>query len=84
MDTTLTRGLHDLFVQLGLPADEASIRRFITRHRPLADSLRLPDAPFWTDAQAAFLREAWRADAEWTQVVDTLNAQLRAPAWAAD
>ena len=40
-----------LFEQLGLPNDPESIRAFIHTHAPLADSVRLEDAPFWTSSQ---------------------------------
>jgi len=68
----------DLFAQLGLPSDSHSIATFIGLHAPLADELDLPDAPFWTPAQASFLREAISEDADWAELVDDLNASLRA------
>ncbi len=40
---------------------------------------RLADAPFWSDHQRAFLREAIKSDADWSHVVDTLDMQLREP-----
>jgi hypothetical protein len=66
-----------LFEQLGLPADEASIRRFIADHSPLDAHLRLEEAPFWTPAQAQLLREERVEDADWAIVVDQLNLALR-------
>lgn len=65
-----------LFSQLGLPSDAASICRFIDTHRPLPDTMKLSEAPFWTPSQAAFLREGLQADADWAPVIDTLNAAL--------
>jgi hypothetical protein len=47
----------DLFAQLGLPSDEASIQRFIRSH-PLADDVFLDQARCWTPAQARLLRES--------------------------
>jgi hypothetical protein len=70
---------HELFEQLGLPSDGDAIRRFIAKHSPLPHEVALPDAPFWTPAQAAFLREALEADSDWAEVVDALNAVLRRP-----
>lgn len=70
---------HELFEQLGLPSDPDSIRQFIARHAPLPHDVPLPEAPFWTPAQAAFLREAIEADSDWAEVVDELNAALREP-----
>jgi hypothetical protein len=69
--------LADLFAQLGLDANEAAQRAFIAAHAPLPKNLPLPDAPFWTPAQATFLREALLEDAEWAEVVDELDALLR-------
>ena len=68
----------ELFAQLGLPTDAPGIGRFLATHRPLASSVALADAPFWTAAQAAFLREEILEDADWAEVVDQLNAALRA------
>lgn len=72
--------VHDmaaLFKQLGLAADPASIDRFIETHSPLAESCKLAEAPFWTPAQAAFLRDEILEDADWAEVVDQLNVRLR-------
>ncbi|QDF96606.1 hypothetical protein CJ010_08700 [Azoarcus sp. DD4] len=69
--------LPDLFAQLGLAADAESITRFIRTHAPLADHLRLAEAPFWNPSQAAFLREEIAEDADWAEVVDQLDAALR-------
>ena len=69
----------ELFSQLGLPMDEAGIRAFLKTHSPLPDDVLLADAPFWTPAQAALLREELLEDADWAEVVDQLNTALRAP-----
>ncbi|HUH38040.1 MAG TPA: DUF2789 domain-containing protein [Spongiibacteraceae bacterium] len=76
MDTSL-HTIATLFQQLGLPADQRAIADFVGRHCPLAQHIQLPEAPFWTPAQAGFLREAWREDAEWCEAVDELDARLR-------
>lgn len=68
----------ELFAQLGLPSTEPEIRKFIAEHSPLADHVALADAPFWTVAQATFLKEELFRDADWAAVVDQLNAALRA------
>lgn len=70
--------INNLFAQLGLPSDEAAIEHFIQTHRPLTTSVVLSDAPFWTPAQAAFLREEILKDADWAEVIDQLNAKLHA------
>lgn len=72
--------LTDLFAQLGLPGDEAGMARFLAAHRPLDPHTELADAPFWSPAQADFLREEILEDASWALVVDELNLLLRAPA----
>lgn len=64
-----------LFDQLGLPSDHEEIERFIATHS-LPQEVKLVDAPFWTPAQAAFLREQFQRDAEWAPVVDELNTRL--------
>ena len=72
-----THTMTNLFAQLGLPDDTASIDAFITAHAPLPHDKRLADADFWTPAQAAFLRAELAEDADWSAVVDTLDARLR-------
>lgn len=72
--------MNRLFDQLGLPSDGAAIERFIEAHSPLASGIVLSDAAFWTPAQSAFLREEIAEDADWAEVVDELNARLRAGA----
>jgi hypothetical protein len=69
----------ELFAQLGLPADPQGIQDFLAAHTPLAADVLLADAPFWTAAQAALLREEICEDADWAEVVDQLNAALRSP-----
>jgi hypothetical protein len=68
----------ELFAQLGLPADEASIRQFIVEHSPLPDAMRLEEAPFWSPSQAALLREERIDDADWIVTIDQLNIALHA------
>ena len=67
----------ELFDQLGLPSSGADIDRFIAKHRPLPHDVQLADAPFWTVAQAQFLREEVDEDADWAELVDELDAMLR-------
>ncbi|MFJ4291955.1 DUF2789 domain-containing protein [Cupriavidus sp. NPDC089707] len=70
----------ELFAQLGLASDEASIRSFIDQHAPLPDDVELAEAPFWTPAQSALLHDELLDDADWAEVVDQLNLALRKPA----
>ncbi|MDI1309658.1 MAG: DUF2789 domain-containing protein [Methylotenera sp.] len=71
-----THKINSLFDQLGLASDQTSIENFIEMHRPLAADILLADAPFWTSAQASFLREEILNDADWAEVVDQLNVSL--------
>jgi Protein of unknown function (DUF2789) len=68
----------DLFAQLGLPNDDLAIKHFIASHAPLHSDFRLPEAPFWSPTQAAFLREAILQDSDWVEMVDQLSVALRA------
>jgi hypothetical protein len=74
---TLTHPFHALFAQLGLPCDAVGVARFLQTHRPLPGDVALPDAPFWSPAQAGFLREALQQDNGWSLVVDQLSQALR-------
>ncbi len=77
---TLEKPVYDLaglFRQLGLPDDEAAIARFIAEH-PLPPDLPIEQAPFWSPAQAAFVREELAEDADWAEVIDQLNVLLHA------
>ena len=66
-----------LFAQLGLPSDPGAIEEFIAAHRPLRGAVSLSTAPFWNPSQAAFLREEILEDADWSEVIDGLDADLR-------
>lgn len=73
--------VHDLtalFQQLGLPASPAARAAFVAQNGPLPEGTALADAPFWSPAQATFLREECQEDADWAGVVDQLNLLLRA------
>jgi len=77
----MEKGLHkfeELFSQLGLASDEAAIAQFIATHSPLSGETKLADATFWNKAQASFLREEVLEDADWAELVDNLDAALRA------
>lgn len=66
-----------LFEQLGLPSDEASIQKFISDHSPIPAEMHIYDAPFWNESQAHFLQEGLEDNADWAEVIDELDAQLR-------
>ncbi|MGH6627330.1 MAG: DUF2789 domain-containing protein [Burkholderiaceae bacterium] len=76
MDTS-HHDLNGLFSQLGLPGEPQAIDAFVAAHR-LDAGMAVADAPFWSRAQAEFLREALADDAEWAEVVDEL-AMLLSP-----
>lgn len=69
--------MSNLFAQLGLPSEPAAIEGFIASHSPLPEAVCLHEAPFWSPAQAAFLREEILEDADWAEAVDELNVRLR-------
>jgi hypothetical protein len=75
MDSSL-HTLNHLFAQLGLPADDADIERFIDTHRPLGNDVPLYRATFWNAAQRSFLKEEIIEDADWAPVIDQLNVRL--------
>ncbi|KKL00094.1 DUF2789 domain-containing protein [Rheinheimera mesophila] len=75
MDRT-THDMATLFAQLGLDNSPSAIKAFVASHKIPAD-LSLAQASFWTDAQASFLTENLKQDADWSEVIDQLNLMLR-------
>lgn len=67
--------INELFAQLGLDNDDTAIENFIQANQ-LAESTLLIDAPFFDDAQKAFLKEEKEKNAVWAIVIDELNARL--------
>ena len=67
--------LRTLFAQLGLPNDPASRDAFLASHA-LGHGEALYEAPFWTPAQAEFLREAIADDSDWCEAADELATRL--------
>ncbi|WP_404367647.1 DUF2789 domain-containing protein [Marinobacter sp.] len=76
MDTSI-HTMPRLFEQLGLPSSDDDIQKFIADHGPLAPEVKLHDAPFWNDSQSRFLKEGIEENADWAEVIDDLDAQLR-------
>ena len=74
MDTS-RHSLSALFDQLGMPSGKSDIERFVTNNR-LAVGQPLPDAPFWNQAQSAFLRDALLEDSDWAEEADELAVLL--------
>lgn len=67
--------MSNLFLQLGLEADDAAIARFIIGHQ-LPAHVHLVDAPYWNEGQRSFLRETMDKDGAWIHIVDALNESL--------
>ena len=67
--------LNELFAQLGLDSSDEAIDKFISEHKLNKDQ-SLIDADFWTDSQRAFLKEEWKRDAAWVEIIDYLNVRL--------
>jgi len=76
MDTS-HHDLSSLFLQLGLPGEPQAIDAFLAGHR-LNAGTALAEAPFWSRAQAEFLREALADDSDWAEAADEL-AMLLSP-----
>lgn len=76
MDIT-TPNLNSLFAQLGLPNSDQAIADFIAQHK-MADNIHIANADFWNPSQRHFIKESLEEDAQWTEVIDQLDAQLRA------
>lgn len=74
---THSHNLSHLLQQLGLPSDPAGMDAFFASH-PLPANLPLCEAGFWSPAQAQFLREAMRDDADWSAAADALALRLSA------
>ncbi len=69
--------VNDLFKQLGLPHSDEEVRHFVATHGPIPDTVKLHEAPCWTQAQSALLQEIIDDDAAWSYLVDELDALLR-------
>ncbi|KRG59198.1 DUF2789 domain-containing protein [Stenotrophomonas sp. W1S232] len=67
--------MSNLFLQLGLEADDAAIAQFITEHQ-LPAEVHIVDAPYWNQGQRSFLRETMAKDGAWIHIVDALNESL--------
>ena len=75
MDTS-SHTMQALFAQLGLPNSDIAIDNFMQNNH-LPAEIPLERAAFWSAGQAQFIREAITQDADWAEVVDHLDAQLR-------
>ena len=75
MDTT-PQDLSHLFEQLGLDNSEGSIDEFIANNQ-IAKNVLISQADFWNESQKSFLREAIEEDAQWSELIDHLDAMIR-------
>lgn len=74
---TSANSLNTLFTQLGLDDSDEAIDKFIREHAPIPATVTLSEAPCWNESQRKLLAESIANDADWTQVVDQLDALLR-------
>jgi hypothetical protein len=70
------KSMTDLFDQLGLPSDEASIQLFLSQHDGVCRHCGLVQAPIWSESQRSFLQEAVAQDSEWSMMAEALMAAL--------
>jgi hypothetical protein len=75
MDTS-NHTMQTLFAQLGLPNSDIAMDNFMQNNH-LPAEIPLERAAFWSAGQAQFIHEAITLDADWAEVVDHLDAQLR-------
>jgi Protein of unknown function (DUF2789) len=73
------KSMTDLFDQLGLPSDEASIQLFLSQHDGVCRECGLVQAPIWNESQRLFLQEAVAQDSEWSMMAEALMAALSRP-----
>ncbi|WP_448213278.1 DUF2789 family protein [Colwellia sp. MEBiC06753] len=74
---SMQHSLNDLFAQLGLDNSNADIENFVKKHQGLPMSIGLSQATFWSPSQANFIHQAKEDDADWAELVDTLDSMLR-------
>ena len=67
--------MNELFAQLGLDNSDEAINKFIADNQ-LGKDEKLVEADIWTDSQRMFLKEEWKKDAAWVEVIDELNVRL--------
>ncbi|MEC4727033.1 DUF2789 domain-containing protein [Shewanella sp. D64] len=75
MDTT-PQDLSHLFDQLGIDSSEENIDKFIADNQ-IPKNVLISQAVFWSESQKSFLREAIDEDAQWSELIDHLDALIR-------
>lgn len=68
--------LESLMAQLGLEG-EHELAALRDQHGELESGTSIMNAPYWSDSQSAFLREAIETDGPWSVAVGQLDALLR-------
>ena len=76
MDTSF-HVVKDLFLQIGLSNESPDIDSFIRENKGIPSSIPIWEADFWTQSQAAFLKESYDEDSDWVEAVDHLDSLLR-------
>jgi hypothetical protein len=76
MDTSF-HIVKDLFLQIGLSNENSDIDSFIRENKGIPSSIPIWEADFWTQSQAAFLKESYDEDSDWVEAVDHLDSLLR-------
>ena len=76
MDTSF-HIVKDLFLQIGLSNENPDIDSFIRENKGIPSSIPIWEADFWTQSQAAFLKESYDEDSDWVEAVDHLDSLLR-------
>ncbi len=76
MDTSF-HIVKDLFLQIGLSNESHDIDSFIRENKGIPSSIPIWEADFWTQSQAAFLKESYDEDSDWVEAVDHLDSLLR-------
>ena len=73
---TNSHSLKTLFQKMGLSNGHLEIEYFVAKHC-LGESEELTSASFWTEAQKAFLKRAYRPHSHWIEQIEILEARLR-------
>lgn len=68
--------LSSLFDQLGLESSLEAMEQFISEHT-FQDGQAIYEAPFWSQSQKNFLKQALECDADWSELVDQLAVLLK-------
>jgi len=67
--------LSTLFEQLGLSGKTDDIEAFIKNNR-LSAGTKVYEAAYWTQSQAALLKEGLENNSDWALIIDELNVRL--------